>query len=76
MDRIRGSRIHDPKELRPGSSGKSEIRVPFVLGPERQAVLPVAGDRSGQWNEWYQKNIPVAEQRCPERLRRREDGQA
>jgi len=26
-------------------------------------VLLVADDRSGQWNRWYDENIPVAEQR-------------
>ncbi|WP_174546255.1 type II toxin-antitoxin system RelE/ParE family toxin [Nocardiopsis dassonvillei] len=75
-DRVKGSRIHNLKELRPGASGRSEIRVLFVFDPERQAVLLVAGDKSGQWNRWYQKNIPVAEQRYLEHLRRRKDEQA
>jgi hypothetical protein len=51
------------KELRPGSSGGTEVRVLFVFDPERQAVLLVAGDKAGQWRHWYDENIPLAEQR-------------
>jgi hypothetical protein len=63
VDRIKGSKIHALKELRPGSSGGSEVRILFVFDPQRQAVLLVAGDKSGQWRQWYTDNIPVAEQR-------------
>ncbi len=48
----------------------------FVLDPARQAVFLVAGDESGQRNEWYQKNVPVAERRYLGYLRQREDEQA
>jgi hypothetical protein len=34
-----------------------------VFDPQRQAVLLVAGDKSGQWRQWYTDNIPVAERR-------------
>lgn len=62
------------KELRPGSSGKSEIRILFAFDPIRQAILLVAGDKSGQWQRWYRKNIPIADDlydRHLEQLRRR-----
>lgn len=59
-DSIKGSRIHNMKELRP--SGTS-IRILFVFDPERQAVLLVAGDKAGNWQGWYKENIPVAEGR-------------
>jgi hypothetical protein len=62
-DRIKGSRIRNMKELRPGSVGRSEIRILFVFDPARQAVLLVAGDKTGDWQRWYRDNIPVAEQR-------------
>lgn len=62
-DRIRGSNIHSLKELRPGSIGTSEIRILFVFDPSRQAVLLVAGDKSGNWANWYRASIPLAEQR-------------
>jgi hypothetical protein len=51
------------KELRPGSTGTSEVRILFIFDPERQAVLLVAGDKSGQWSGWYAESIPVAEAR-------------
>lgn len=35
VDRIQGSKIHHLKELRPGSAGRSEIRVLFAFDPAR-----------------------------------------
>ncbi|MGH3426059.1 MAG: type II toxin-antitoxin system RelE/ParE family toxin [Candidatus Dormibacteraceae bacterium] len=61
VDTIKGSSIKNLKELRPGSSGSSEVRLLFVFDPEQQAVLLVAGDKSGQWKQWYRKAIAEAE---------------
>lgn len=63
VDSIKGTSIRNLKELRPGSSGRSEIRMLFVFDPLRQAIVLVAGDKSGDWNRWYRRNIPVAEDR-------------
>lgn len=74
VDNISGSRHRNMKELRPGSSGKSEIRILFAFDPIRQAILLVAGDKSGQWQRWYRKNIPIADELYDlhlEQLRRR-----
>ena len=71
VDRVKGSRLHNLKELRPGSSGRSEIRMLFAFDPERQAVVLVAGDKAGKWERWYRENIPVAEQRFQEHVRGR-----
>ena len=60
-DRIAGSWLHNLKELRPGSSGASEVRILFIFDPARNAVLLVAGDKSGQRREWYTQAIPAAE---------------
>ena len=60
-DRITKSSLHNLKELRPGSSGRSEVRILFVFDPVRNAVLLVAGDKSGRWQEWYREAIPAAE---------------
>ena len=60
--RVPGSSFANLKELRPGSSGRSE-RVLFAFDPKREAVLLVAGDKSGNWQRWYTENIPVAERR-------------
>ena len=62
-DRIEGSKLHNLKELRPGSTGTSEVRILFIFDPARQAVMLVAGDKSGQWSEWYAESIPIAEAR-------------
>jgi hypothetical protein len=61
VDRIAGSQIHHLKELRPGSAGRSEIRVLFAFDPSRSALLLLGGDKTGNWQRWYQENIPVAE---------------
>jgi hypothetical protein len=61
VDRIKGSRLHNLKELRPGSAGGSEIRVLFVFDPWRCSVLLVAGDKAGDWKGWYRTAIPRAE---------------
>ena len=61
IDSITASRIANMKELRPPSSGRSEIRILLVFDPWRAAILLVAGDKSGQWDKWYRSAIPRAE---------------
>lgn len=63
VDTITGSNIANLKELRPGSEGRSEIRILFAFDPDRQAVLLIAGDKAGKWKKWYDENIPIAEER-------------
>lgn len=63
VDRIHGSRHHNMKELRPGSTGSSEVRILFAFDPIRRAVLLVAGDKSGNWRRWYDTAIPLADDR-------------
>ncbi|WP_272261605.1 type II toxin-antitoxin system RelE/ParE family toxin [Streptomyces xanthophaeus] len=63
VDTVHGSQLSHLKELRPGSSGSSEVRILFAFDPARQAVLLVAGDKSGNWKGWYESAIPVAEER-------------
>jgi hypothetical protein len=45
VDSVAGSQHNNMKELRPGSSGHSELRALFAFDPERQAILLVAGDK-------------------------------
>jgi hypothetical protein len=61
VDRIKGSNIHNLKELRPGSSGTSEVRILFAFDPWRSAILLVAGDKAGRWSQWYREALPRAE---------------
>lgn len=62
-DRVKGSRYHNMKELRPPSSGATEIRLLFAFDPRREAILLVAGDKAGNWDGWYREAIPVADER-------------
>ncbi len=68
VDTIKGSRHKNMKELRPGSAGRSEIRILFAFDPKRRAILLVAGDKSRDWARWYKRHIPVADQRFDEHL--------
>jgi hypothetical protein len=66
VDTIKGSRHANMKELRPGSTGRTEIRVLFAFDMERQAILLVGGDKSDDWTGWYKVNIPIADERLDE----------
>ncbi len=68
VDRIKGSRHHNMKELRPASAGTTEIRMIFAFDPEREAIFLVAGDKSGNWENWYREAIPLADKRYGEHL--------
>jgi hypothetical protein len=66
VDTVVASRHANMKELRPGSTGRTEIRVLFAFDIQRQAILLVGGDKSGDWAGWYSRNIPVADARFGE----------
>lgn len=64
VGKIEGTRlVKNMKELRPGSSGRSEVRILFVFDPARRAILLVGGDKQSKWNKWYAKAVPEAERR-------------
>lgn len=72
VDSVTASRVANMKELRPPSAGPSEVRILFVFDPWRSAVLLIAGDKSGQWKQWYRAAIPQAEQLYEDYLAERE----
>ncbi len=72
VDTVTASSIANMKELRPPSTKQSEIRILFVFDPWRSAILLVAGDKSGEWNRWYRRAIPAAEQLYAVYLKERE----
>jgi len=43
VDSVKGSRHKNMKELRPGSTGRTEVRVLFAFDPKRRAILLVGG---------------------------------
>jgi len=61
VDRIKGSTIHNMKELRADS-----IRILFVFDPKSRGILLVMGDKRGDWRGWYPPAIKTAEQRFRE----------
>lgn len=69
VDTVKASRHKNMKELRPGSAGRSELRVLFAFDPNRQAILLVAGDKAGNWKTWYKTNIPVADDLFDDHIR-------
>jgi hypothetical protein len=66
--RVKGSRHHNMKELRPPSSGSTEIRLLFAFDPRREAIFLVAGDKAGNWDGWYREAIPLADERFTQHL--------
>ena len=72
VDSIAHSSLRNLKELRPGSAGRSEVRVLFAFDPWRSAILLTGGDKSGDWRGWYRRAIPYAEELYAEYLKERE----
>lgn len=72
VDRLEASQIHNLKELRPGSAGRTEIRILFVFDPWRSAILLIGGDKSGNWAGWYRQAIPHAEELFAQYLKERQ----
>lgn len=59
VDRIVTSRHHNMKELRASQGGA--LRVLFMFDPRRQVMLLVGGDKSGEWQAWYDVAVPLAD---------------
>ena len=47
------------KELRASSDGT--LRVLCAFDPLRQAILLIGGDKAGDWNAWYGRMVPIAD---------------
>ena len=56
---IASSRHPNMKELR--VSRGAALRVLFAFDPRRHAILLLGGDKSGQWDEWYEWAVPAAD---------------
>ena len=68
-DRIKGSKYHNMKELRPSGIGK-HLRVLFMFDPDREAILLLGGDKTSNWKSWYNKAIPKADNLYEQHLAR------
>ena len=75
VDTIKASRHKNMKELRPGSSGQSELRILFAFNPQRKGIMLLAGDKSTKWQQWYKQAIPLADDLFDEHLAQLKKGQ-
>lgn len=64
-DTVTGSRHANMKELRPRGGS---VRVLFAFDPLRMALLLIGGDKTGEWNAWYERMIPIADALYDEHL--------
>lgn len=58
-DHINHSRHHNMKELR---SIGGQLRILFAFDPRREAILLVGGEKTNNWQQWYETNIPIADE--------------
>jgi hypothetical protein len=65
VDSIKGSRVHNLKELRVHRG----VRVLFAFDANRKAVMLVGGDKSGSGDRWYRQAIRAAEREYAGHLR-------
>ena len=72
VDSIEGSRHHNMKELR---SFGGHLRALFAFDPRRTAIILLGGDKTNDWEDWYDRNIPIADDLYDDYLREiREEG--
>jgi hypothetical protein len=43
-------------------------RIAGSRRPQREAILLVAGSKTGRWRDWYTKNVPIADARLDRHL--------
>ena len=66
VDSIQASRHANMKELRPRGG---HMRVMFAFDSRRTAILLIGGDKTGQWESWYDEMVPIADALYDEHLR-------
>ncbi|MCL1897956.1 MAG: type II toxin-antitoxin system RelE/ParE family toxin [Micrococcales bacterium] len=74
VDSVSGSRHRNMKELRPGSAGRSEIRILFAFDARRAAIMLLAGDKSGQWSKWYSRAVYEADNLFDQHIEEQKEG--
>jgi hypothetical protein len=57
---IETSSYRNMKELIVGVDDR-ELRVLFIFDPRQTAILLLGGDKTGEWNRWYQHEVPRAD---------------
>jgi hypothetical protein len=67
VDRINASAFQNMKELRCSSDGA--LRILFAFDPRRQAILLLGGNKTGNWDAWYEEAIPKVDELYAQYLR-------
>jgi hypothetical protein len=57
---IETSRYRNMKELIVSVEDR-DLRVLFIFDPRQTAILLLGGDKTGEWNRWYQREVPRAD---------------
>ena len=57
---VETSRQGHMRELRVQHRGRP-YRVLYAFDPRRVAILLIGGDKTGEWNRWYERMVPVAD---------------
>lgn len=63
---INGSKHNHMRELRVQHKG-DPYRVLYAFDPRRMAILLLGGDKTGD-DDWYDKNVPIADKLYDEHL--------
>lgn len=58
--KINGSRHSGMRELRIQHRGRP-FRVLYIFDPRRMALLLLGGDKTGEDDRWYDRNVPKAD---------------
>lgn len=66
VDQVKSSHHQNMKELRASSDG--DLRVLFAFDPRRTAILLIGGNKSGDWDKWYETAVPRADDPFAEHL--------
>ena len=73
VDTIKQSRHANMKEL---IVPRGNIRILFAFDPRRMAILLIGGDKTDEWDKWYDRMVPVADDLYDEHLAALEREQA
>lgn len=57
------------RDIRPTDQHLDWLRVLFCFDPRRQVILLLGGDKTGEWNDWHEWAVPLADDLYDEYLR-------
>jgi hypothetical protein len=49
------------------------LRALFAFDPKRRAIVLLGGEKRDDWSDWYERNIPIADDLYDEHLRNPDD---